>query len=108
MRAAFHTLSSCLLVAREIVRECVESNRAGHTGVRCANVVARLLASPTYVRAEATVLVMGSVPFALLGTGEACRGAGLDDCPITGRRYALCRVTTWAVASHTTAQSNER
>ena len=54
--------------------------RAGDTGGRCANVVARLLASPTHFCADATVFVMGSVPFALLGTGEARRGAGLNDC----------------------------
>jgi hypothetical protein len=71
------TLSS----TRGKVRECVEPSRAGHTGVRCADVVACLLASPTDFCADATVFVMGSVPFALLGTGEARRGAGLDDCP---------------------------
>jgi hypothetical protein len=81
MRAALHTLSRCSLVAGEIVRECVASSRAGHSRFRCANVVARLLASPTNFRADATVFVMGSVPLALLGTGEARRGAGLDDCP---------------------------
>jgi hypothetical protein len=49
--------------------------------MRCADVVARLLASTTHLRANATVFVMGGVPFALLGTGEARRGAGFDDCP---------------------------
>jgi hypothetical protein len=70
-----------LVVPRESVRQCVEPSRSGDTGVRCANVVARLLASPTHFCAEATVFVMGGVPFALLGTGEARRCAGLDDCP---------------------------
>src|SRR5919204_4213568 len=47
-------------------------------GDRREEIVARLLAATTDLGTEPTVLVMGGVPLALLGTGEAGRRTGFD------------------------------
>ena len=44
----------------------------------CEEVVAYLLAASTHLGAEAAVLVVGSVPLALLGAGQAGHRTGFD------------------------------